>query len=118
MARPRRHPPDPRRGTSPIVDLLFEVAAPPLPGAVCRGRWRLFDEPPPELDPRRAASRRQAALRLCRQCPALTRCQQWVASLPRCQRPSGVVAGQANLDRRNRRTDAKAAPPVRGEGVS
>ena len=80
-----------------MLDLLAALAgAPSLPGAKCRGRHALFDAPS-ELDrepPAVTEQRHAQALSLCRTCPALASCQQWYDSLPRAQRPSGVVAGQ------------------------
>ncbi|HPY26393.1 MAG TPA: hypothetical protein PLK19_18990 [Mycobacterium sp.] len=58
-----------------IVGLLLAVGAPALPGARCRGRAHLFDEPE-------------------QHCPALTACAAWLASLPARHRPAGVVAGR------------------------
>ncbi len=69
-------------------------AAPALPGARCRGRHHLFDEATPDEDPDTVAYRHDHALRLCRSCTALASCEQWFESLPRSQRPSGVIAGQ------------------------
>jgi hypothetical protein len=73
---------------------------PRLPGALCRGRHWLFDDPdmPDE------------ALALCRRCPELAGCVIWFESLPPKQRPSGVTrrAGQqtqgcdALMPRKNR----------------
>jgi len=78
-----------------IVGLLLAVGAPALPGARCRGRAHLFDEPeqgePAELVEQRHAQ----ALGLCRHCPALTACAAWFDTLPPRQRPAGVVAGRA-----------------------
>jgi len=35
-----------------------------------------------------------AALRICRQCPALARCRSWLDGLDPHERPHGVVAGR------------------------
>lgn len=62
---------------------------PDLPGAACKGRPEWFDLTPdddPELIER--------AELVCRHCPALAKCRDWLASTPRDQRPSGVVAGR------------------------
>lgn len=75
------------------------IGAPSLPGAACAGRWSLFDAPEPGADPDDAAYRQQVALRLCRTCPALTRCAEWVDSLPKSKRPTGVIAGQLHTPR-------------------
>lgn len=72
---------------------------PDLAGARCRGRRELFDA---TISSERGGTTdaaeyaREAAQRLCEQCPALDRCRQWLHSLPPRQRPLGVVAGQVN----------------------
>jgi Transcription factor WhiB len=68
-----------------ITDLLAELSASPkLPGAACRGRWKLYDS----ADADDVAS----AQRICAGCPALQACRQWVETSP--QRLHGyVVAG-------------------------
>lgn len=75
--------------------LLAELATPVLPGARCRGRHELFDaaigdSPRGPQDERDYA--REAAARICRQCPALASCREWFESLPHEQRPLGVTA--------------------------
>jgi hypothetical protein len=71
-----------------LQELLGALAGiPPLPGALCRGQWNLFDE---ANDPGAI----EAATRTCELCPALDRCRQWVNGLPPRNRPTGVVAGQ------------------------
>lgn len=75
--------------------LVAELATPVLPGARCRGRHELFDAAIGEgqrgaKDDRDYA--RDAAVRICRQCPALGSCRQWFESLPDEQRPFGVTA--------------------------
>lgn len=79
-----------------VIDDLLDVvsAAPCLPGARCRGRHALFDcagqdEPTDVVEARHAQ-----ALGLCEHCPAATRCQSWLDSLPPNKRPAGVVAGR------------------------
>lgn len=80
---------------SQLTNLLDAVgAAPALPGARCRGRHHLFDPPSGSEDPETTAQRHAQALGLCEHCPALTRCAEWVASLPPRRRPAGVVAGK------------------------
>lgn len=83
-----------------IAQNLFDAlgGAPSLPGAKCRGRHRLFD-PKAEFDPEppeHTEQRHRQALALCAECPALARCADWVDSLPRSKRPSGVVGGRVN----------------------
>jgi WhiB family redox-sensing transcriptional regulator len=71
----------------PWLLLIAEVVrrAPRLPGALCTGRPELFDGDD--------TAAREAAAALCRACPSLAACRQWVRSLPRSSRPPGVVAG-------------------------
>jgi hypothetical protein len=78
-----------------LDDLIAAVgAAPALPGAKCRGRHSLYDPAALGEPPDTVAERRHAlAVELCSYCPALTRCQEWLASLPPRRRPLGVVAG-------------------------
>lgn len=70
------------------------LGIPHLPGALCRGRPDLFDLKPGTSTDRDAVATQ--ALALCRACPALANCQRWFESLPRKERPSGVVAGRIN----------------------
>ncbi len=83
---------------SALEELLqLAATAPPLPGARCRGRWELFDATVSvgrNGDPEDLDYVRNAALRLCHQCPSLDACSAWLASLPVNGRPLGVVAGQ------------------------
>jgi len=78
---------------------LFDAlgAIPALPGARCRGRHSLFDGSPPGENPEVRAARHGQALELCAGCPSLERCEDWHDSLPKRQRPVGVVAGRVNL---------------------
>lgn len=68
---------------------------PKLDGALCSDRATLFD-PPPETDRDDLEYCRSAAVRLCRQCPALSDCHSWFVSLAALDRPPGVVAGLVN----------------------
>ena len=77
-----------------IVGLLLAVGAPALPGARCRGRAHLFDEPEPGEPAELVEQRHAQALGLCRHCPALTACAAWLDSLKPAHRPAGVVAGR------------------------
>jgi WhiB family redox-sensing transcriptional regulator len=82
---------------SQLESLLDAIgAAPVLPGAHCRGRHHLFDEAAPNEKPETVAARHAQAVGLCQLCPARSRCEDWLASLPRSKRPVGVVAGQIN----------------------
>ncbi|GAB3019566.1 WhiB family transcriptional regulator [Mycobacterium bourgelatii] len=62
---------------------------PPLDGAACRGRPDLFD-----LDPGAEPEQVEHAQAICRTCPALRRCAEWLAATPPPRRPCGVVAGR------------------------
>ena len=42
---------------------------------------------------------REQALQLCAACPCLQRCRDWFTSLPKRDRPHGVVAGVLNTKR-------------------
>lgn len=77
-----------------IAEFLSELArgAPWLPGARCRGRAHLFS--PAEGNIEGGAARQKQALQLCRGCPSLTTCRQWLDGLAPESKPSGVVAGQ------------------------
>lgn len=101
-ARPRRGAASdgpPAGALTPLPEFLAALAAalPSLPGARCRGRGELFDATisgvrgAPHEDLEYA---RNAALRLCHQCPALLACTRWLESLPTDQRPLGVIAGR------------------------
>ena len=78
------------------VQSLFDAVglAPSLPGAKCRGRHSLFDDGATGEHPDVVNQRHVQALELCALCPVLTRCEDWLDSLPTSQRPVGVVAGQ------------------------
>lgn len=90
-------------------DLLAALAgAPALPGARCRGRHHLFDEAGPDEPAEVVEQRHAQAVGLCQHCTALASCTQWFDSLPRTQRPSGVIAGQINEPRRGRPRKAHA----------
>jgi WhiB family redox-sensing transcriptional regulator len=80
-----------------LETLLATLAgAPSLPGARCRGRHHMFDAAVRE-DPTVVEQRHAQALDLCARCPWLDRCADWLESLPKRQRPLGVVAGRRYL---------------------
>jgi len=82
---------------SAIDGLLGAIlGAPALPGARCRGRPHLFDEPGGREDPAVVAARQAQALGLCGRCPALAACSAWFESLPPRERPGGVIAGRVH----------------------
>ncbi len=70
-----------------LIDTLR--GAPHLPGALCVGRWQMFDEADDPVIT-------EAAVELCNACPVLDRCRDWVDSLPARRRPAGVIAGRVN----------------------
>ncbi len=80
------------------LDSLFGAlgAIPLLPGALCKGQARTWDEPPPanrDPAPDDTAGRLEFAVSACRRCPALAACAHWAASVPPGAL-AGVVAGQ------------------------
>jgi hypothetical protein len=72
-----------------LIDALAGI--PSLPGALCRGRAADFD-----LEPGSCPEAIEAAIHICESCPVLTRCREYVDSLPPSRRPPGVVAGRLN----------------------
>ena len=88
-----------------LLDALA-AATPKLDGAACRNLWPAFDPPDPDEDPADVDYRHRVALALCEDCPALTPCGAWIASLEPRQRPAGVVAGRINGGQRGRSTAA------------
>jgi Transcription factor WhiB len=68
-----------------IIEAL--AGAPNLERGLCVWNWHLFDETddPAAVD---------QAIGLCRQCPVLAQCAEYVASLPARKRPVGVIAGE------------------------
>lgn len=77
---------------------LFSLAVPHLEGAACIGRDELFDQ---TIDGRETYAVR-AALTLCRACPCLVVCAEWLESLPPKERPYGVTGGQVRIERKQR----------------
>jgi hypothetical protein len=69
-----------------LAGILDAIAAAPDLRGLCAWQWDLFDQ----VDDPAAV---EQAIGLCRQCPVLAQCAQWVASLPPRRRPVGVVAG-------------------------
>ncbi|BDB43852.1 MULTISPECIES: hypothetical protein [Mycobacterium] len=86
-----------------ISSVLGEI--PRLDRANCKGRADVWDEEDP------TSWRVRQAMAGCRTCPALRDCSDWLASLPRSQRPPGVVAGR--LNRRPERTPRPDRPKRR-----
>lgn len=107
--RNRRYAERKRRGLIEPRPRLVEAARPPrdprvrlaamlgplpkLPGALCRGRSRWFDEAEAGEDLAAVVERHERAAALCQLCPVLDPCTRWAASLPPRQRPPGVLAG-------------------------
>jgi len=74
------------------------LGAPALPGAKCRRRHRLFDEPAPGEPAEQVRQRHAMALRLCDSCPVRQPCQDWVDHrLTARTRPYGVIAGRVRV---------------------
>lgn len=75
-----------------VAELLDQLAhvIPDLHDAACRGRAEVFDIE----DGRRDRQQIARARAICQSCPVLGDCRDWLASLPRPARPSGVVAGR------------------------
>ncbi|WP_235718330.1 hypothetical protein [Mycolicibacterium goodii] len=92
----KSHPAAPMDGHA-SHELLIAVlkGAPRLAGARCVGRPELFDPAAPDERPEDAADRHEAAVHLCRACPALAACRSWHDSLRPSQRPGGVIAARA-----------------------
>ena len=65
--------------------VLTDLLPPPLEGAVC-ARWTVdvWTSDVPEM--------RAEGVQVCRTCPALAACREWVLSIPRTERV-GVIAG-------------------------
>lgn len=70
------------------------LGAPALPGAKCRRRHRLFDEPATGEPAEVVRQRHAQALHLCSVCPARQPCADWFERLPMRKRPFGVIAGR------------------------
>ncbi|MGH4012208.1 MAG: hypothetical protein ACRDTH_29285 [Pseudonocardiaceae bacterium] len=71
-------------GTVRLLGVIL-AGAPSLPGAVCRGRYDLFDEVPAGRGPERALAeqeRLQAAARVCGGCRARFACPEPLSSRP------------------------------------
>lgn len=79
---------------TPVGSLFAALGCPVLPGAKCRGRPHLFDPPRKGERSENVALRHAQAAMLCRSCPSLTACRDWLDSLTPSRRPTGVVAGQ------------------------
>lgn len=100
LVQPRPRAPRPVNPPPSVADQLIRLVADvPMPrelrqGAPCRGHWALFD-PQREGEHRAVvAERHEAAVEFCGHCRLRGACRDWVASLPKSQRPGGVVAGQ------------------------
>lgn len=83
-----------------VVELLAEVLAgqPSLPSAACREHIKLFDA---AADGDRDAA--EEALAICRSCPVLETCQQWIARDHPRRPPPGVWAAQYKPPARSRK---------------
>lgn len=98
----------------PLPELLaaWAAACPPLPGALCRGRHELFDGD--------TAADQAAARQLCKQCPALAACRDWLTTTQ--SPPAGVVAqivrARRPSARESRDADAVRFAALRRSGLS
>ena len=82
---------------------------PPLRDAACRDRTEVFD-----VRDGRDHKAIQQAQAICRECPVLQRCTEWLDGLPKFRRPSGVVAGRFVPPPRLRPlTEKKPQPPTK-----
>jgi hypothetical protein len=102
--------PNASRGATAILFDLRELLGgiPHLPGAACRGRPEWFDlesDDDPELIER--------AELVCRSCPALVRCTDWIKATPQRRRPSGVVAGKLRKPPQPQKPRPPKPKPVR-----
>lgn len=88
-----------------IGSLFAALGCPSLPGAKCRGRSHLFDEPEQGEPAAVVEQRHRQALLLCRICPSLEQCGDWFDNLSPQKRPGGVVAGRIH-NRLNRKESA------------
>lgn len=95
--------------TANLDSLLFALAGcPSLPGARCRGKGHLFDPAAIGEQANTVAARHAQAIALCRGCPALTRCTDWLNSLEPKHKPDGVIAGQLRSNPVGRPKDTKS----------
>lgn len=87
---------------------LFEAlrGIPRLAGAACVGLSDAFDPAHQDEDTADTRYRHTVALRLCNECPALTDCSKWVATLRPSQKPPGVIAGRINTPPKPKRKKA------------
>lgn len=90
--------------TAALADLLGALAGvPDLPGARCRGHWRLFDPAGPTEAVTDVEHRHRIAVETCQTCPALAVCGAWLESLSPRERPPGVIAGTIRTEPHPRR---------------
>ncbi len=116
-----------RRTEAEILEtwIALLAGAADLPGAACRGRAQEFDADRDGESRDGREDRLDGAVAICRQCPALTDCADWLDRLPRRRWPTGVVAGRvieatpAGTPRLRRPQIAQnAAEPVAASGDS
>jgi WhiB family transcriptional regulator, redox-sensing transcriptional regulator len=81
-------------GLALIAAIIADTPA--LPGALCPDWPATFAATADASDPDTHTYAVATALRLCRCCPALTRCRNWFNNLPPNQRPPGITAGLTN----------------------
>jgi WhiB family redox-sensing transcriptional regulator len=76
-------------GTAELLGRILR-GVPRLPGAACRDQPGVFGSDDEDDQ--------AVAVAICQSCSALPACAAWVDSLPRSQRPNGVVAGQSTTE--------------------
>ena len=81
--------------TPEALSLLTEIlhGVPSLPGALCPDHPHVFQASSDCADPETREYAIATAVRLCKACPALDICRDWIDHQPAAQRPPGVVAG-------------------------
>jgi WhiB family redox-sensing transcriptional regulator len=95
MTRRRKSPPPLNGSLGLLIAILSDT--PRLPGAACRDHPDLFDATHATGQGAmtlQLAQTRDAAIRICRTCPALDPCRAWLDNVIPPYRPGGVVAGR------------------------
>ncbi|KUH90634.1 hypothetical protein AU187_24490 [Mycobacterium sp. IS-1556] len=89
--------------TPEAIALLARIlhGVPVLPGALCPDHPHVFYTSSDTTDPETRDYAATTAIRLCKACPALEACRDWLDSLPAAERPLGVVAGRISTPQPN-----------------
>lgn len=90
------------------VELLAQILrdSPRLRDGACVGREDLFDPAREDEAAEDVEYRHSRARRICRTCPVLVECREWVEQLKPSQRPVGVVHGEVLYMRFEKRSAA------------